>query len=95
MEERLRVWPLGRLRSEGLVLLELVAARRGSYLGKAIVRLTAGDGGDLPFHRFTCVGARGWKRGERVVHVMGPLPYMGSGPETPENRGLGWRVGGG
>ncbi|GIL65861.1 hypothetical protein Vafri_19510, partial [Volvox africanus] len=53
VEERLRVWPMGRLRSEGLVLTDVRAVRRGSYLGKAIVRLTAADGGELPFHRFT------------------------------------------
>ncbi|GLC67816.1 hypothetical protein PLESTF_000610500 [Pleodorina starrii] len=53
VEERLRVWPLPRLRSEGLVLVGLRATRRGSYLGKAIVRLTAEEGGELPFHRFT------------------------------------------
>ncbi|GIM05113.1 hypothetical protein Vretimale_9531, partial [Volvox reticuliferus] len=53
VDERLRVWPMGRLRSEGLVLTDLRAVRRGSYLGKAIVRLTAADGGELPFHRFT------------------------------------------
>ncbi len=53
VEARLRSWPLGRLRSEGLVLLELRGAKRGAYFGKAIVRLTAAGGGELPFHRFT------------------------------------------
>ncbi|KAG2444932.1 hypothetical protein HXX76_001668 [Chlamydomonas incerta] len=53
VEERLRQWPLGRLRGEGLALTELRGARRGAYLGKAVLRMTAADGGELPFHRFT------------------------------------------
>ncbi|KAG2448507.1 hypothetical protein HYH02_006398 [Chlamydomonas schloesseri] len=53
VEQRLCHWPLGRLRSEGLALTGLRAARRGSYLGKAVVRLTAAEGGELPFHKFT------------------------------------------
>ncbi|KAG2481971.1 hypothetical protein HYH03_019078 [Edaphochlamys debaryana] len=53
VEARLRSWPLPRLRSEGLVLTDLRGAVRGSYLGKAVVRLTAADGGELPYHRFT------------------------------------------
>lgn len=53
MEERLRRWPVGRLQSEGLVLSGLRATRQGSFLGKSIVRLTAPDEGELPFHRFT------------------------------------------
>ena len=53
VQQRLHTWPLARLRSEGLVLMELRGSKRGSFLGKPIVRLLAGGSGELPFHRFT------------------------------------------
>ncbi|KAG1677719.1 hypothetical protein FOA52_001031 [Chlamydomonas sp. UWO 241] len=52
-EERLRKWPLERLRREGLVLIGMRGVRGGSYLGKVILTFSQAAGGDLPFHRFS------------------------------------------
>jgi len=52
VEERLRQWPLGRLRAEGLVLLGLSGSKRGNYFGKTILVMREDRGGELPFHRF-------------------------------------------
>ena len=49
--ERLQRWPLHRLKQAGLVLLGLVGVKRGAYFGKAIIKLQAAAGGELPFYR--------------------------------------------
>lgn len=55
--ERLQQWPLGRLRSEGLVLLGLRGAKRGTFFGKLVLVFRAEQGGELPFNRFSWVAA--------------------------------------
>ncbi len=55
MAERLQQWPPGRLRSEGLVLLGLRGAKRGTFFGKLVLVFRSEQGGELPFHRFTWV----------------------------------------
>jgi hypothetical protein len=54
VHERLQTWPLARLQREGLVLLSLTAARRGSLYGQTIWVMRQADrrSGLLPFHRF-------------------------------------------
>lgn len=55
VQERLQNWPLARLQREGLVLLGLTAAKRGSLFGQTIWVMQQADrrAGQLPFHRFT------------------------------------------
>ena len=53
-DERLRRWPLQRLRTEGLALIGMRAAPSGAYFGKTIVTLCLDQGGPLPFHKFRC-----------------------------------------
>eukprot|EP00775_Hariotina_reticulata_P011967 gene11967-12110_t len=53
VKERLSSWPLQRLVREGLVLLGLTAAKRGSFFGTPVwVMRPATRGVQLPFHRF-------------------------------------------
>jgi hypothetical protein len=54
VHERLQAWPLARLQREGLVLLGLTAARRGSLYGQTIWVMRQADrrAGFLPLHRF-------------------------------------------
>ncbi len=59
MAEKLKQWPLARLRSEGLVLLGLRGAKRGTFFGKLVLVFRAEQGGELPFYRFTWVTCGG------------------------------------
>jgi len=54
IKARLETWPLPRLVSEGLVLLNMMGTRRkDSYFGKTVINFASPNGMELPFHRFT------------------------------------------
>ena len=52
VEDRLRAWPLKRLRREGFVLLDMVAAPKGNLFQEKVFRFSSGYNDKLPFHRF-------------------------------------------
>jgi hypothetical protein len=89
---------------EGMCLADVRAVKKGSFFGKAVLVLSLGQGGDLPFNRFRCVGGVGWgcgcgcgggTRGTCGGHVgwiplsTAPGGGLGGGQEGPRRQAMG------
>ena len=52
IEDRLKVWPVKRLRKEGFVLLDMQAVPKGNLFQEKVYRFSSSYNDKLPFHRF-------------------------------------------
>ena len=52
IEDRLKVWPVKRLRKEGFVLLDMLATPKGNLFQEKVYRFSSSYNDKLPFHRF-------------------------------------------